>query len=112
MDKKQKSLIRETVDASVNKMKRILANSSVSKTARDIKREVEETLDDTKKKVSEIADHLTAKMLSFFLVLSGLFLGFAGVSIFIYERTTLSLGTSMMLVGILVVIFGWFTLRK
>ena len=112
MDKKERSVIRETVDASISKMKKVLAGSGVSRAVTDIRREVEETLEDTKKKVSDIADHLSAKMMSFFLVLAGLFLGFGGVSIFIYERTSLSLGTSMMLVGLLVVVLGWFTLKK
>ena len=92
--------------------KPILVNKESKKIYENDKDYIEETIDDTKKKVSAIMDHLSAKMLSFFLLIIGLLLGFLGASVFIAERTTISLGTSLMIVGILVAILGWVAVKK
>lgn len=112
MDKKEKNLIKETVKSSADAMKKIIAATGVKRAVNEIKKEVEETLDDTKKKVTQIVDHLSAKMLSFFLLVIGLLLGFLGASVFIAERSTISLGTSLMIVGLLVAILGWVAVKK
>ena len=112
MDKKDKNIIKETVRTSVGAMKKIMEATGVKKAVNEIKKEVEETLDDTKKKLTQLADHLSAKILSFFLLIIGLLLGFIGASVFIAERTTISIGTSLMIVGVLVTVLGWIAVKK
>lgn len=112
MKKDDKSLIRKSVNTSMRAMKKFIIGSQIGRTIEEIKEEVEETLIETKKKVSEIADHLVAKMLSFYLIIIGLFIGFIGLALFLVENTKLSAGSSFILVGAAVLVLGWIFLRK
>ena len=112
MKKDEESLIRKAVNASMNSMKKFIVGSQIGKAVHDIKEEVEETLEETKKKVGEIVDHLTAKLLSFYIIIIGLFIGFIGLALFLIEYTSLSPSIAFILVGILVLVLGWLSIKK
>jgi hypothetical protein len=110
-DSKEESLIKRTVKASANAFKSIFLGSEVTKAVEEIKEEVESTIEQTKKKIDVLVDQLTARTLSFFLLLAGILFGFVGLYYFILEQTFLPRSTASIVVGIILLCIGWFSIN-
>ncbi len=100
----EESLIRKTARATANSFKKILLSPAVDKA-------VEETLEETKKKIDQSTKIVMARTLSFSLVISGIIMAFIGLYFFLVENTVLPKSAAMMIVSVLLLCLGWFTLN-
>ncbi len=100
----EESLIKRTARATANAFKKIMLGPAIDKA-------IEETLEETKKKIDNATRIVMARTLSFSLVLTGIIMAFIGVYFFLVENTVLQKSSAMMIVSLLLLCLGWFTLN-
>jgi len=108
----EKGLISRAVKAASKGFKKVLMSSEVSRVVEEVKGEVEETLDDAKKRIAEIADHLVARFLGFTLIIVGIVFGLIGVVEFLSKSMNLGSELAYLIVGLVVLVIGWLSIRK
>jgi len=110
--KEEESIIRKTVHSSMSAVKKFIIGSEVGRAVDDIKREVEETIEDTKQKINDLINHITIRLISISFISVGALIAFIGLGILLSELFDLSISTTFLLVGLIVIIIGLLGLRK
>lgn len=110
--KEEESIIRKTVSLAAKSFRRAVLGSNVGKAVEEIKEEVEDTIKLTKKRLDEFADSVATRTLSLLLIVSGIVIGFLGLAYFLIDFAKIDRSVSFMLVGILIILFGWLSSWK
>lgn len=110
--KEEESIIKKTVKAAARGFKTALLGSEVSRFVEEIKEEVEDTIKLTKQKLDEFIGQLVVKILGTLLIVSGIVVAFLGIAYFLIDTLRLERSISFIIVGFVIILFGWISSLK